>query len=235
MRSLNFLECFVSKLTDLLSHPQIQGAILVSSLIQIVIGFSGLVGFVLKYIGPLAIAPTINLIGLSLFIEAGKKSGAHWGIAALWVEDLFSFYSSFCFRWTMNKVQNENSVFRFRTDQLCLIREWLRCSDAATQRIKQLKLGWTFVVECHDLDCFIRLESQAKVRREELQTRSFWAHLMRNRACWRPSSAWGISRGWLCKPLSLPHIQAMRWGQRSKASMTDGPQVMTHLGGKTST
>uniref|UniRef100_A0A3P8X5W5 Si:dkey-106n21.1 n=1 Tax=Cynoglossus semilaevis TaxID=244447 RepID=A0A3P8X5W5_CYNSE len=64
---------------------EIQGAILVSSLIQIVIGFSGLVGFVLKYIGPLAIAPTINLIGLSLFIEAGKKSGAHWGIAALTV------------------------------------------------------------------------------------------------------------------------------------------------------
>ncbi|XP_035499071.1 solute carrier family 23 member 2 isoform X2 [Scophthalmus maximus] len=39
----------------------------------------------LKYIGPLAIAPTINLIGLSLFIEAGKKSGGHWGIAALTV------------------------------------------------------------------------------------------------------------------------------------------------------
>lgn len=67
------------------SCPQIQGAILVSSLLQIVLGFSGLVGLVLKYIGPLAIAPTINLIGLSLFIEAGKKSGGHWGIAALWV------------------------------------------------------------------------------------------------------------------------------------------------------
>ncbi|XP_037308195.2 solute carrier family 23 member 2 [Pungitius pungitius] len=64
---------------------EIQGAILVSSLLQIVLGFSGLVGLVLKYIGPLAIAPTINLIGLSLFIEAGKKSGGHWGIAALTV------------------------------------------------------------------------------------------------------------------------------------------------------
>uniref|UniRef100_A0A8D3E767 Si:dkey-106n21.1 n=1 Tax=Scophthalmus maximus TaxID=52904 RepID=A0A8D3E767_SCOMX len=63
----------------------IQGAILVASLLQIVLGFSGLVGLVLKYIGPLAIAPTINLIGLSLFIEAGKKSGGHWGIAALTV------------------------------------------------------------------------------------------------------------------------------------------------------
>lgn len=62
---------------------QIQGAILVSSLLQLVLGLSGLVGLVLRYIGPLAIAPTINLIGLSLFIEAGKKSGGHWGIAAL--------------------------------------------------------------------------------------------------------------------------------------------------------
>ncbi|XP_036001922.1 solute carrier family 23 member 2 isoform X1 [Fundulus heteroclitus] len=64
---------------------EIQGAILVASLLQIVLGFSGLVGLVLKYIGPLAIAPTINLIGLSLFIEAGKKCGSHWGIAALTV------------------------------------------------------------------------------------------------------------------------------------------------------
>uniref|UniRef100_A0A672Z161 Si:dkey-106n21.1 n=1 Tax=Sphaeramia orbicularis TaxID=375764 RepID=A0A672Z161_9TELE len=72
-------------LKTLFNSPQIQGAILVSSLLQIFLGFSGLVGFVLKYIGPLAIAPTINLIGLSLFIEAGKKSGGHWGIAALTV------------------------------------------------------------------------------------------------------------------------------------------------------
>uniref|UniRef100_A0A3Q3W5L6 Uncharacterized protein n=1 Tax=Mola mola TaxID=94237 RepID=A0A3Q3W5L6_MOLML len=64
---------------------EIQGAILVASLLQLVLGLSGLVGLVLRFIGPLAIAPTINLIGLSLFIEAGKKSGGHWGIAALTV------------------------------------------------------------------------------------------------------------------------------------------------------
>ncbi|KAF3706150.1 Solute carrier family 23 member 2 [Channa argus] len=64
---------------------EIQGAILLSSLLQVILGFSGLVGLVLKFIGPLAIAPTINLIGLSLFSEAGKKSGGHWGIAALTV------------------------------------------------------------------------------------------------------------------------------------------------------
>ncbi|XP_051975910.1 solute carrier family 23 member 2 isoform X2 [Xyrauchen texanus] len=64
---------------------EIQGAILVASILQLVLGLSGLVGLVLKFIGPLAIAPTINLIGLSLFIQSGKKSGAHWGIAALTV------------------------------------------------------------------------------------------------------------------------------------------------------
>uniref|UniRef100_A0A3B3ULI7 Si:dkey-106n21.1 n=2 Tax=Poecilia latipinna TaxID=48699 RepID=A0A3B3ULI7_9TELE len=64
---------------------EIQGAILVASLVQIVLGLSGLIGLVLTYIGPLAIAPTITLIGLSLFIEAGKKCGSHWGIAALTV------------------------------------------------------------------------------------------------------------------------------------------------------
>ncbi|KAJ8002726.1 hypothetical protein DPEC_G00161940 [Dallia pectoralis] len=75
---------------------EIQGAILVSSMLQLVLGLSGLVGLVLRFIGPLAIAPTINLIGLSLFIEAGKKSGAHWGIAALTVGLilLFSQYLS---------------------------------------------------------------------------------------------------------------------------------------------
>ncbi|XP_053320097.1 solute carrier family 23 member 2-like isoform X2 [Spea bombifrons] len=62
---------------------EIQGAILVASTLQILLGFSGLIGFLLKFIGPLSIAPTITLIGLSLFHEAGKKCGAHWGIAAL--------------------------------------------------------------------------------------------------------------------------------------------------------
>ncbi|XP_076878230.1 solute carrier family 23 member 2 isoform X2 [Brachyhypopomus gauderio] len=70
---------------------EIQGAILVASLLQVTLGFSGLVGLVLKFIGPLAIAPTISLIGLSLFIQAGQKAGAHWGISALTVCLIFLF------------------------------------------------------------------------------------------------------------------------------------------------
>ncbi|KAM4748845.1 solute carrier family 23 member 1-like [Rhinophrynus dorsalis] len=62
---------------------EIQGAVIVASTLQVLLGFSGLIGLFLRFIGPLAIAPTITLIGLSLFGKAGKKCGVHWGIAAL--------------------------------------------------------------------------------------------------------------------------------------------------------
>jgi nucleobase transporter 1/2 len=62
---------------------QIQGAIIVSSLIEVCIGALGLPGVLLKYIGPLTITPTVALIGLSGFQAAGERAGKHWGIAML--------------------------------------------------------------------------------------------------------------------------------------------------------
>jgi nucleobase transporter 1/2 len=46
---------------------QIQGAIIVASLLQVVIGATGTMAFLLRFIGPLTITPAISLIGLSLF------------------------------------------------------------------------------------------------------------------------------------------------------------------------
>lgn len=67
------------------SCPQLQGSILVASLLQIVVGFSGLIGFLMRFIGPLTIAPTITLIGLPMYNPAGAKAGTHWGISAMYV------------------------------------------------------------------------------------------------------------------------------------------------------
>ncbi|XP_056261368.1 solute carrier family 23 member 1-like [Seriola aureovittata] len=61
----------------------LQGSIMVASLLQILLGFSGLIGFLMRFIGPLTIAPTVSLIGLSLYDAAGTKAGSHWGIAAM--------------------------------------------------------------------------------------------------------------------------------------------------------
>uniref|UniRef100_A0A8C5TXV3 Solute carrier family 23 member 1 n=1 Tax=Malurus cyaneus samueli TaxID=2593467 RepID=A0A8C5TXV3_9PASS len=60
---------------------EVQGAIVVASCFQIFVGFSGLIGFLMKFIGPLTIAPTITLVALPLFESAGDMAGEHWGIA----------------------------------------------------------------------------------------------------------------------------------------------------------
>ncbi|XP_026951816.1 solute carrier family 23 member 1 isoform X1 [Sagmatias obliquidens] len=66
-------------------HPRIrevQGAIMVSSMVEVVIGLMGLPGALLSYIGPLTVTPTVSLIGLSVFQAAGDRAGSHWGISA---------------------------------------------------------------------------------------------------------------------------------------------------------
>nr|XP_033502265.1 solute carrier family 23 member 1-like [Epinephelus lanceolatus] len=62
---------------------EIQGAIMVSSVVELVIGLCGLPGLLLDYIGPLTITPTVSLIGLSVFTTAGDRAGSHWGLSAL--------------------------------------------------------------------------------------------------------------------------------------------------------
>ena len=56
---------------------------MIASIFQVIIGFSGLMGFVLKFIGPIAITPTITLIGLALFKEAADKAAEQWYIALM--------------------------------------------------------------------------------------------------------------------------------------------------------
>eukprot|EP00918_Siedleckia_nematoides_P032334 GHVU01070028.1.p1 GENE.GHVU01070028.1~~GHVU01070028.1.p1 ORF type:complete len:561 (+),score=18.33 GHVU01070028.1:91-1773(+) len=60
---------------------EIQGAILLASLIQLTVGMTGIMGLLLRFIGPLAITPTITLIGLALFEVAANFCSSHWWIA----------------------------------------------------------------------------------------------------------------------------------------------------------
>ena len=98
----------LSFLSITLILSQIQGAIIVASLIQILVGMTGIVGFMLRYIGPLVIAPTVCLTGLSLFDVATDKCQVHWGVASLWVKifnciniqitaNLFKGWYGFCY------------------------------------------------------------------------------------------------------------------------------------------
>lgn len=64
---------------------EIQGVIIIASLVQVLLGATGMIGVLLRFIGPLTIAPTIGLIGLSLFGVAEQRMATHWGISFLTV------------------------------------------------------------------------------------------------------------------------------------------------------
>lgn len=42
-----------------------------------------MVGLVLRWITPLAIVPTVTLVGLSLFDVAAQQASQHWGVSIL--------------------------------------------------------------------------------------------------------------------------------------------------------
>lgn len=58
---------------------------MIASCVQLILGFTGIIGSILRFIGPLVIAPITTLIGLSLFEVAAYDSGLHWGVAVLYV------------------------------------------------------------------------------------------------------------------------------------------------------
>lgn len=62
---------------------EIQGAIMVSSLFQVLIGISGIMTFVLRYIGPLSITPIVALTGFSLFPVGSQLASGQWWIALM--------------------------------------------------------------------------------------------------------------------------------------------------------
>ncbi|XP_021139512.1 solute carrier family 23 member 1 isoform X2 [Columba livia] len=83
--SPEFIEVWQTRMREL------QGAIIVASCFQIFVGFSGLLGFLMRFIGPLTIAPTITLVALPLFDSAGDEAGQHWGIAFMTIAVIVLF------------------------------------------------------------------------------------------------------------------------------------------------
>ncbi|OQR77963.1 solute carrier family 23 member 2-like [Tropilaelaps mercedesae] len=73
---------------------EISGAIIIASIFEVLLGATGVVGSLLKWITPLGISPTIALIGLFLFEEAATLCSKNWAISlmAIVLMTLFSQY-----------------------------------------------------------------------------------------------------------------------------------------------
>jgi len=61
----------------------IAGAVIAGSVCEIVVGFSGVIGYFRRFLSPVAIGPVIMLIGLALFQHGAPKAGTHWPISGL--------------------------------------------------------------------------------------------------------------------------------------------------------
>ncbi|XP_050684339.1 solute carrier family 23 member 2 [Leptidea sinapis] len=61
---------------------ELSGAIAVSALFQVIGGFFGIIGSLLRFVTPLTIVPTVSLVGLTLFDHAASAASQQWGIAA---------------------------------------------------------------------------------------------------------------------------------------------------------
>jgi nucleobase transporter 1/2 len=93
----------------------VQGAIIAGALVEIVIGASGLVGKMLRFVGPITIAPTIALIGLALFKFGAPKAGEHWPIGALTI-GLIILFSQY--------LRRKNRAFELYPIVLAILGAW---------------------------------------------------------------------------------------------------------------
>ena len=55
------------------------------SCVQVALGLTGSAGLLLRFVGPLTVAPAVTLLGLVLVQIAVDMSGLHWGVAAMYV------------------------------------------------------------------------------------------------------------------------------------------------------
>jgi nucleobase transporter 1/2 len=94
----------------------VQGAIIAGSFFEIIIGASGLMGRLLKYVGPITIAPTIALIGLALFKFGAPEAGRHWPIGGLTIF-LIIIFSQY--------LRKKNRVFELYPILLAIVLAWI--------------------------------------------------------------------------------------------------------------
>ncbi|PIK57242.1 putative solute carrier family 23 member 1-like [Apostichopus japonicus] len=79
---------------------EVQGALLIAAFVQCLIGFTGSIGFISRYIGPIPIAVAIANVGISLIPIIINTSKSHWGVA-IGGMFLIILFSQFFAKWNI--------------------------------------------------------------------------------------------------------------------------------------
>ena len=69
----------------------IMGAVILGGIAEMVVGYTGFVGKIKKFMTPIVIGPVIFLIGISIFEFGAPKAGLYWPIAALVISLIILF------------------------------------------------------------------------------------------------------------------------------------------------
>lgn len=62
---------------------QLQGSLVFAGLLHMLIGMTGLVGLLLKFVGPITVIPMLLLLGIEFYSVMTDLCSAHWGISAM--------------------------------------------------------------------------------------------------------------------------------------------------------
>ncbi|MGB9866793.1 MAG: uracil-xanthine permease family protein [Bacillota bacterium] len=73
------------------SMQSIQGAILAGSVVEFVVGATGLIGMLRRVVTPVVIGPVIALIGLGLFEVGAPQAGQNWLLSGMFIVLTFAF------------------------------------------------------------------------------------------------------------------------------------------------
>lgn len=81
----------VSAMGPAVTMQHIAGAIILGAIVEMLVGFTGLIGKLQKFVSPVVIGPVIALIGLSLFNIGAPYAGANWILSGLVIIGAFVF------------------------------------------------------------------------------------------------------------------------------------------------
>lgn len=104
----------------------VQGAIIAGSVVEITVGASGMIGRMLRFVGPITIAPTIALIGLALFKFGAPEAGRHWPIGGLTIVLIIAF---------SQYLRRKHRTFELYPILLAIVTAWLVAAIFTTMGI----------------------------------------------------------------------------------------------------
>jgi len=73
------------ELSDWVYVCQASSAVMLAAIVEVLLGCTGMIGVLVRFIGPLTLCPSLALIGLSMSRVIAEQCHEHWGVAALWV------------------------------------------------------------------------------------------------------------------------------------------------------